>query len=199
MTVPSFAALAPSYARLWANLVPAPEHMPALEKICDALIAHKATYADAAAAVWDRPDYWYIIALIDQMEGGGGACTYLGNGQSLRKETTEVPAGRGPFVSFTSGCIDALHLDGLDKVTSWPIERIAYEFEKWNGFGYLSKPINDPYLAAQSNEYIKGKYTSDHHYDPEAVSEQPGALTILKVLITRDPTILLTSVTAPTP
>lgn len=197
MTVPSFTALAPAYARLWANLVPAPAHVPALQEICRKLIAHKATYQVVAQSVWSNPDYWYIVALIDQMEGGGGCSTYLGNGQSLRKVTTEVPEGRGPFSSFLAGCKDALHYDGLDKITSWPIERIAYEFEAWNGWGYLNKPINDPYLVSQSNEYTKGKYIGDHDYSATAVSGQPGALTILKVLITLDPTIVLTSVAAP--
>jgi hypothetical protein len=50
---------------------------------------------------------------------------------------------------------------------------------------------------------------SDHVYDPNAVSEQPGALAILKVLVTLDPSIQLgaaapqeapvTTTTAPTP
>jgi lysozyme family protein len=193
MTVPSFTALAPSYARLWAGLVPTPEHLPALRTICTKLIANKALYRQVAQAVWGNADYWYVVALLDQMEGGGGCKTYLGNGQSLHKVTTEVPAGRGPFPTFLAGCKDALHLDGLDKITSWPIERIAYEFEAWNGWGYLSKPINDPYLVSFSNEYTEGKYIGDHDYDAHAVSGQPGALTILKVLITLDPSIKLTA------
>jgi lysozyme family protein len=199
MTVPSFAALAPSYARLWADLTPMPAHVPALHEICRRLIADKPAYQAVAFSVWLNADYWFIVAVIDQMEGGGGANTYLGNGQSLHHVTTEVPAGRGPFASFHAGAVDALHLGGLDKVTAWPIERIAYESEDWNGWGYLDKPIVDPYLAAWSNLYTKGKWIADHVYDANAVSAQPGALTILKVLMGLDSSIVPDLVPGPTP
>lgn len=187
MTVPSYEKLAPAYARQWAELVPDAKHLPALRSICAKLLTHKATYEGVAQSVWGRPDYWWYVAITDQMEGGGGANTYLGNGQSLSRVTTEVPAGRGPFSSFHDGAIDALR--GVPAPTS--VSRAAYNWEGFNGWGYLSKPITDPYLDSFSNLYTKGKYTSDHHYDPEAVSAQPGALTILKVLVQLDPTIQL--------
>jgi lysozyme family protein len=182
---PTFAALAPSYERLWAELVPTPSHVPALTKICQTLLAHKATYQQVSQTVWGSPDYWWYVAITDQMEGGGGAKTYLGNGQSLAYKTTEVPAGRGPFASFHAGAVDALK--GVSAPTS--IAHAAYLWEGYNGWGYLSKPINDPYLAAQSNEYTSGKYIADHVYDANAVSQQPGALTLLKVLVGLDPTL----------
>jgi lysozyme family protein len=174
----SYAMLAPHYDKLWAALVPSPAHLPELNKICDGLRAHQATYQEAATAVWGKPDHWWYVAVTDQMEGGGGAHTYLGNGQSLDRVTTEVPAGRGPFPNFVAGCVDALK--GVSEPTS--VSQAAYNWEAYNGWGYLTKPIEDPYLASFSNMYTKGKYVADHEYDPEAVSGQPGALTILKVL-----------------
>jgi lysozyme family protein len=189
---PTFAALAPSYERLWAELVPTPSHVPALTKICQTLLAHKATYQQVSQTVWGSPDYWWYVAITDQMEGGGGANTYLGNGQSLHYKTTEVPAGRGPFADFHDGAVDALTgSGGQSKVVPAPtsVAHAAYLWESYNGWGYLSKPINDPYLAAQSNEYTSGKYVADHVYDANAVSQQPGALTVLKVLVGLDPTL----------
>jgi lysozyme family protein len=186
MTVPSYGLLQPHYAKLWTELVPSPEHLPELTRICvDGLLPHKSTYQQVSSAVWGDPQYWWYVAINDQMEGGGGACTYLGNGQSLSRVTTEVPAGRGPFSSFLAGAIDALK--GVSAPTS--IERAAFDWEGFNGWGYLSKPIQDPYLASDSNEYTKGKYIADHVYSASAVSGQPGALTILKVLVGLDPTI----------
>jgi lysozyme family protein len=192
MTVPSFATLSPSYDRLWAELVPTPSHVPALTKICQGLLTHKATYQGVAQTVWNDPDLWWYVAITDQMEGGGGACTYLGNGQSLNRVTTEVPAGRGPFANFHDGAVDALTgSGGTSKPVPAPtsIAHAAYLWEGYNGWGYLNKPINDPYLASQSNEYTSGKYVADHVYDANAVSAQPGALTILKVLVGLDPTL----------
>jgi lysozyme family protein len=195
--IPSYSLLRPHYTKLWAELVPSPEHLPELTKICvgdpaqkiPGLLPHKATYQQVSSAVWGDPQYWWYVAINDQMEGGGGACTYLGNGQSLSRVTTEVPAGRGPFASFLAGAIDALK--GVSAPTS--IERAAFDWEGFNGWGYLSKPIEDPYLASDSNEYTKGKYIADHVYSASAVSGQPGALTILKVLVGLDPSIQIHS------
>jgi len=193
MTVPSFSLLAPHYAKLWTELVPSPAHMPELTKICNGLIAHKATYQQVAQTVWGDPKFWWYVAVNDQMEGGGGACTFLGNGQPLNRVTTEVPVGLGPFASFLAGAIAALR--GVSAPTS--IERAAFDWEAFNGWGYLNKPIENPYLASDSNEYTKGKYIADHVYSASAVSGQPGALTILKVLVGLDPTIKIPLETQP--
>jgi len=189
MSVPSFASVKPVYAKLWDELVPTPSRMPELERIAQRALNHKPTYQAVAQTVWGTPDYWYVVALIAQMEGGGGANTYLGNGQSLSRVTTEVPAGRGPFANFHDGAVDALHIDGLQKVHDWSAASVGYHLEGYNGWGYLSKPTVSPYIASWSNKYRSGKYVADHVYDPNAVSQQPGALTILKVLTTLDKTI----------
>jgi lysozyme family protein len=189
MSVPSYDAVKGVYQNLWDTLVPTASHMPELEKIAQRALDHKPAYQAVAQTVWGTPDYWYVVALIDQMEGGGGASTYLGNGQSLSSVTTEVPAGRGPFANFHDGAVDALRYDGLDKVHDWSAASTGYHLEGYNGWGYLSKPVTSPYLASWSNKYTSGKYVADHVYDPNAVSQQPGALTILKVLATLDKTI----------
>jgi lysozyme family protein len=187
--MPTFAALAPAYARLWAELVPTPAHEIEMEGIVRRLLAHKSIYQEVEHATGVP---WWWVGITDEMEGGGGASTYLGNGQSLHHVTTEVPAGRGPFPSFLAGAIDAIRYDGIDDPkppAGWTVTWAAYKWEGWNGWGYLNKSINDPYLASFSNKYTKGKWVADHVYDPEAVSQQPGALTILKVLVTLDPSI----------
>jgi lysozyme family protein len=194
MTVPSFASVAPAYAKLWDELVPTPSRVPELEKICTIGISHKATYAEVAQKVWMRNDLWWVVFLIDQMEGGGGARTHLWNGDPLSHYTVNVPAGEpkighGPPFTFVESAVPALKHDGMDKITEWTGASTGYCFEAYNGWGYLSKPIVSPYLASWSNKYTKGKYTADHVYDANAVSGQPGALTILKVLVTLDKSI----------
>jgi len=203
--MPSFAALAPTYAKLWAELVPTAAHVPDLEKIGHGLIAHKATYQTVSQAVWSTPTNWWVVALIDQMEGGGGARTHLWNGDPLTHFTVNVPAGmplvsvvgHGPPFTFEESAVPALHHDALDKVTVWSAAAVGFYFEQYNGWGYLTKPIVSPYLASWSNKYTSGKYVSDHVYDPNAVSGQPGALTILKVLMTLDSSIVLAGESTP--
>lgn len=195
MTIPSYSMLRPGYAKLWAGLVPSPGHVPALTAICRGLIAHKVAYQQVAQHMWGDAGFWWYVAITDQMEGGGGASTFLGNGQSLHEVTTQEPIGEGPFASFYDGAIAALR--GVPAPKS--VEQAAYNWEGFNGWGYLSKKIEDPYLAAQSNEYSAGKYVADHDYDPSAISQQPGALTILKVLLGIDSTIQIPVDTVPLP
>jgi lysozyme family protein len=40
-----------------------------------------------------------------------------------------------------------------------------------------------PYLWSFSNNYEKGKFVADGHYDPEAVSKQCGAALMLKAIM----------------
>ena len=197
MSGPIFARLEPGYAKLWAELEVAPEHAAAVKAICAHQLAHKAIFQQVEHAT-GVPWWWVLVT--DQMEGGGGASTFLGNGQSLARVTTEVPAGQGPFANFVAGAVRAIHLDGVDAPATWSVEYAAFRWEGFNGWGYLHLAIEDPYLAAWSNKESPGKYTSDHHFDPTARSEQPGALTILKVLVGLDPTILQPSAPpSPTP
>jgi lysozyme family protein len=198
MTYPTFASLQAGYAHLWAGLVPTAAHVPAIQAICRRLIANKTTYQRIAKTVWAKPDFWFVVALIDQMEhdASRGLCaTHLHNGDSLARRTVHVPAGRPPApatppFSFAESAVDALRYQGLDQVAAWTPERLAYWLEvRWNGEGYLSKPGENPYLVAWSGEETPGKYIRDHDFDPAAKSGQPGALTVLKVLITLDPTV----------
>lgn len=126
---------------------------------------------------------WYMVAVIHEMECSQSFSCYLGNGQLLSKVTTIVPKGRGPFASFEEGAMDALKLQGADKITDWSMGHILYFLEGYNGYGYVKRGINSPYLWSGSNHYIKGKYVSDGKFDPEAVSAQIGVALLLQALI----------------
>jgi hypothetical protein len=70
---------------------------------------------------------------------------------------------------------------GLDKVPAWTLERILYEIEKYNGWGYLGK-CNSPYLWSWTNQYSGGKYVADHVFSRTAFDVQAGCVAILKAL-----------------
>jgi lysozyme family protein len=127
---------------------------------------------------------WWFIAVIHELEGCQDFRTYLGNGQRWNRRTTIVPKGRGPFSSFEEGAIDAIKLDGGDRITDWSIGNVLYFLEGFNGYGYEKyHHINSPYLWSGTNHYTKGKYTSDGKYDPEAVSSQIGIALLFQVLM----------------
>ena len=71
---------------------------------------------------------------------------------------------------------------GYDSETDWSGPHILYLLEKYNGFGYRFKELRTPYLWSYSNLYSKGRYVADGVFDPNAVSKQCGAATMLKAL-----------------
>jgi hypothetical protein len=69
-------------------------------------------------------------------------------------------------------------------VSTWNLERILYELEGYNGWGYrLYHPhVKSPYLWSFSNHYTRGKYVADGTWSDTARSQQCGAAVIIKRL-----------------
>ena len=129
-----------------------------------------------------------MVPLIHSRENGpdvGVFKSYLGNGQPLNKVTTIVPKGRGPFSSWEAGAIDALKLSSIDKVTEWSLERMLFELERFNGFGYRGR-INTPYLWSHTNHYKSGLYVRDGVYSSSTVSKNPGCFALYLILVGLD-------------
>src|SRR5437588_7145381 len=132
-----------------------PDCVAAVQAVARKLLAYKPRY-QKVESLSGVP--WYVVAVLHEREASADFNTYLGNGDPLSRPTRNVPAGRGPFSSFESGAVDALKYDGLDRIKSWPIERTAYECEKFNGFGYRKHGVPSAYLWSFSTVYKGGKY-----------------------------------------
>lgn len=81
--------------------------------------------------------------------------------------------------------MDALTYDGVAAQDDWTLEGLLFRFESFNGFGYRQFNNPSPYLFAQTNRWVKGKYVRDSEYDPEAGSSQIGAAAFLRRLLDR--------------
>src|SRR5262249_8720937 len=120
--------------------------------------------------------------------------THLHNGDSLKARTYDVPAGRprrgNPPFAWDASAIDALIMapHELQKVKAWSVERILYESEKYNGWGYLKRG-NSPYLWSWTSEYHGGKYVRDGVYDPNHWDEQAGCVALLRELAALEPAV----------
>jgi hypothetical protein len=81
--------------------------------------------------------------------------------------------------------VKALSLSGAikksRKVSSKIEDKLSF-LEAYNGWGYVKKGINSPYLWSGTNHYTSGKYVRDGVFDPRAVSKQLGAVCMLKEL-----------------
>lgn len=160
-----------------------------VDNIIDEVIQHKSRYQSVGEPLGIP---WYFVGIVHNMECGRNFSKHLHNGDPLTRRTVQVPkerpkAGNPPF-SWEESAIDALMCKSLDKIREWPLTRILYELERYNGWGYrLYHPhVYSPYLWSCSNKYTKGKYIADGTWSETAVSKQIGAAVLLRRLEERN-------------
>ncbi len=163
-----------------------PSRMAEFTKYAQFAIAHKAEYLAVEKATGVT---WPHVAVLHRRESDADFNTYLGNGEPLNRVTRLVPKGRGPFSSFLAGAIDAIAIDGLDKVIDWRLEKILYYCEIFNGLGYEFRNLPSPYIWGGTNQQKPGKYISDGEFDQNVMDTQPGCAPILLMIAKLDPTV----------
>lgn len=176
--MPSLAAYREGYLADWSRMQVRPSWQGAIDRAAKHSIANRARYEQVERATGVP---WALVATWHHRESGGNFKGVLHNGEHIigtGRRTRLVPAGRGPFSSWHEAAIDALKLKGLHHDRSWPIERICYESERFNGFGYRhpGRP-RSPYLWSGTNIYVgPGKFTSDGNYSPWETDQQLGCI-----------------------
>jgi lysozyme family protein len=180
----------PEYAKQCDEMVINSSRVGEFNRLAQFAIDHKARYV----AIEQKTDVpWWLIAVLHRRESDANFNTYLGNGEPLNRVTQLVPRGRGPFPSFEAGAIDALHIDGLDKVVPpWPIEKALYYCELFNGAGYHNRGLPSPYVWGGTNQQRPGKFVSDGVFDPRAMDSQPGCAPILSTIGLLDKSVRFT-------
>jgi lysozyme family protein len=145
------------------------------------------------SALTGVPPVW--LAAVMERESSSQLNTYLGNGDPLTRPTTDVPRGRGPFPTWDAGAIDALHLDGMDKVRylpgGWRPVQALYRWELWNGIGYRMHGRRTPYIVGGTNLQQSGRYAGDGNWTLQW-DTQLGCLPLAAELIKLDPSLDLT-------
>lgn len=179
----------PEYARQWDAMAINSEREVEFRRIAQFAVDHKARYQAIEALTGVS---WPHIAVLHRRESDADFDTYLGNGEPLDRVTRLVPKGRGPFTgpdAFEKGAVDALHLDGLDEVPDWRLEKILYYCEVFNGAGYANRGLPSPYIWGGTNQQRPGKYVADGVFDPNAMDRQPGCAPILAMIARLDPSV----------
>ncbi len=192
MPAPTYPDLAEEYKRLWASMEIRASKAPDIDATATKILNRKARY-QAVAETTRVP--WFVVGVIHAMECGLDFSLHLHCGDPLTARTYHVPKGRplappadGKRYSWAESAADALNMKGLEKIGEWPIERICYELERFNGHGYrLYHPsVLSPYLWSGTNHYSRGKYVADGQWSSTAVSGQSGAMAIIKRLAELD-------------
>lgn len=195
----TYASLKDEYKELWGGMIISPSRVAGIKSTANKIIKNKEAYLSLQRQT-NVP--WYFIGLLHLRESNCDFNTHLHNGDPLSARTVHVPAGRpltgtAPF-SFEYSAIDAIKQKSYDKITDWSIERMAYCFEKYNGFGYRGKRINSPYLWASSNQYTRGKYIRDGVFSAATIDTQLGVMLVLKVILDQTNSEILKQIETPT-
>ena len=169
------------YQQLFNTCLISDKKYATVDSCVDRIVSNKPRYEVVSSRIGVP---WYFIGILHNMECSCRFDQHLHNGDPLTARTVHVPSGlprsgRPPF-SGEESAEDALRLKKLDSWSDWSIPALLYKMEQYNGFGYRRFGIHSPYLWSCSNQYSRGKFTSDGVFDPNAVSKQVGGAVLLR-------------------
>lgn len=176
----------PQYSAEWDKMLINPKREAEFNTLAQFAVNHKPQYLQVETRTGVP---WTLVAVLHRRESDANFNTYLGNGDPLRRKTTHVPKGRGPFASFVEGAIDALKIDGLSSVIDWRLEKMLYYAEIFNGTGYNAHGLPSPYIWGGTNIQKPGKYVADGVFDSHAMDQQPGCAPILAMIARLDSSV----------
>lgn len=153
---------------------------PALRQAAANIIRNRVRYEKLEAKTGIP---WAFIGCLHHRESSCNFSTHLHNGDRLTHKTRRVPAGRpktgSPPYSWEESALDALLMKNLDQIKRWTCTRIAYEAERYNGFGYRNRKAgNSPYVWNCTNHYTRGKFYADGKLDRNMVDKQVGVVAL---------------------
>jgi len=165
-----------------------PEWERILDTVAHRLLNAKSRYENVRTASGVP---WPIIAVIHQRESSQSWTASLAQGDPWNRPSIHVPAHRGPFPSWEAAAEDALEVCPPHAANwhDWSIGGALCLLEQYNGLGYAARGIPSPYVWSSTDQYHRGKYIADGHFDPNAVDHQTGCAALLKRLTLLDPTI----------
>lgn len=163
--------------------------IPTLDAVAARLVGAKSRYV-TVADITHVP--WPVIAVIHEREASQSWAASLAQGDPWSHVSIHVPRGRGPFKSWEDAAEDALVncAPYASRWEDWSIGGALTLLEQYNGLGYAARSVPSPYVWASTNQYVRGKYIADGHYDPNAVDHQLGCAALLMRMTVADQSIV---------
>src|SRR5262245_55737906 len=125
----SFEQYGPEYQKLWDTMRIIRDSKE-LQRLSDKIKLSKLKYQEVET---ETGVPWQMVAVIHIREAGeqdiGRWLCVLHNGEKIvgtDKKTKLVPAGRGPFYSWSTAAVDALRIKGFDKYNDWSVARVLW-------------------------------------------------------------------------
>jgi lysozyme family protein len=182
---PSYRSKWPTYSRQWdAMLITRVARVRAVAK---RLHAAKDRYLKIEKATGVP---WWMVAVIHERESSQNWSRSLAQGDPWNRVSVHVPGGRGPFRSWEEAAIDALAtLKRLHKITDWRLEKVLYQLERYNGWGYHWRDLASPYLWGGTTIQQRGKFVADGKFSPTRMDGQLGCAGMIYAMMDLDPSI----------
>ena len=181
-------ALKAANTKRWAAAKVVPELLHLIDSVSRRLVAAKARYQTVELQT-SVP--WSVVAVIHERESSQSWQASLAQGDPWNKASVHVPRGRGPFSSWEEAAEDALVICSPHAARwhDWTIGGALTLLEQYNGLGYAARGLPSPYIWASTDQYSRGKYIADGHFDPNAVDHQIGCSALLMRMSLIDPSI----------
>jgi len=184
------AKLKSANGKRWQNMKVTESLMPVLDGVAKRLVAATAKTRYQSVSTQTKVP-WFVIAVIHEREASQSWKANLAQGDPWNKVSIHVPKGRGPFQSWEEAAVDALvNCDPHAAAwKDWTAGGALTLLEEYNGLGYAARGVPSPYVWASTDQYRKGKYVADGHYDPNAVDHQQGCAALLSRMALLDTTV----------
>ena len=185
------AALKVANARRWQEMKVRPALVATIDHVAARLVASDAKQRYTAVAVLTHVP-WFIIAVIHEREASQSWKANIAQGDPWNAKSRHVPKGRGPFKSWNEAAVDALTNCGpyAARWVDWTPGGALALLEQYNGLGYANRGLPSPYIWASTDQYVRGKYVADGHFDPNAVDHQLGCAALLSRMATMDQSVV---------
>lgn len=172
----------------WQDCAPKASLISTLDGVASRLVEAKGRYVTVETQT-NVP--WPIIAVIHERESSQSWAASLAQGDPWNRVSIHVPRGRGPFKCWEDAAIDALKVcpPYASNWDDWSIGGALTLLEEYNGLGYAAHGMPSPYVWASTNQYVRGKYVADGHFDPFAIDHQLGCAALLMRMAHFDQTI----------
>lgn len=86
--------------------------------------------------------------------------------------------------------MDALAtLKGLHRIIDWRLEKVLYQLERYNGWGYFWRGLASPYLWGATTVQQRGKYVADGQFSATAWDTQLGCAALIRAMMDIDSSI----------
>jgi lysozyme family protein len=133
------------------------------------------------------PAYWIMGIHYREADNSQRCC--LANGDpiiGMGRRTTHVPAGLGPYKTFSESVSDGVRYERLGKTYWNELAYAAYAAQCWHGWGTKT---NDSYLWRATSKEQAGMWVADHVFDRSKLDPRAGVVALWLELFKLDPNL----------